>query len=118
MRSDFGRKKNESIPWTPVLRGLGFQEIALATDYEDRVLGFDMVARRYPQGPLIRFSLRSRPFNPSWLKEFTIRWKRPNGVRTEKDKILDGSAFPDLLLLWFHLGGWVEIKSMGDTEDS
>ena len=120
MSSNFRRDENESIPWTPVLRSLGFQNIELSKDKEDWTEGFDMVARRYAQGPLARFSLRRRtkPKSLDWLKQFTIRWKLFSGARTEKDKILDkildGSAFPDYFCYGFTLADgfkpWVILR--------
>ena len=109
MSSDYDRAANESRPWTPVLQGLGFRQIALATDDEDWAEAFDMVAR-------IRFALRTRtyPARLDYLQQFTIRWKRTSGALTEKDKMLDGSDFPDYMGYGFisadGLNPWVILR--------
>ena len=110
MSSDYDRDVNERIPWTPVLRGLGFRQLELATDEEDWAEAFDMVAR-------IRFSLRTRsPYldKPAYHRQFTIRWRRTSGELTEVDKMLEGRDWPDYKAYGFRsvdgLEPWVVLR--------
>ena len=110
MRTDFDRAKNESLPWSTVLLRLGFRRLTLSKDEEDLVEAFDMSSE-------VRFALRVRkayPDRPDYLEQFTIRWKRPNGVRTEKDKMLEGKDWPEYMGYGWHAAGsldpWVLLR--------
>ena len=116
MSSDYDRAVNESLLWTPVLESQGVDQIELSTPEEDWTEAVDMVGRM-PDGQVARFGVRSRtlyPGRPDYLREFTIRWKRPNGVLTEKDKMLEGKDWPDYMGYGFRstdgLKPWVILR--------
>ena len=111
MSSDYDRGLNESRLWTPVLRSQGIDQIELSTDEEDWAEGFDMVGRM-PNGEDARFAVRSRklyPDQPAYYRQFTIRWKRSSGAKTEKDKVLDRADFPEYMCYGFSSNGVLTI---------
>ena len=90
MREDFDRDTNERLAWFPTLHRLGFRRLELSKDAVDQIEACDVKAE-------IRFALRVRAATdlPDYLEQFTIRWLRPSGVPTEKDKMLEGADYPD-----------------------
>lgn len=100
--------RQQETLWFPVISGLGFDTPPpqLAESYDDFESAVDVLAGGK------RFGVRSRnqgrysqPSLERYFTEFTIRFSRPTGTRTEYHKLFvteDGDIVPDFLAY-----GWV-----------
>ena len=110
-------RDQEKRLWTPVLHNIGFTDFRLAATLQDQEQAIDAFAVS-PDGVEKAFALRSRatrwyvrnrPQNlVTWKTQFTIRYARPSGVRTEWNKLFDshptnGEELPDYMCYgWQH----------------
>lgn len=99
VKADFDRNKEEVL-WFPVVEGLGFAEPELAPSWDDFQSDSDILAGGQ------RFGVRTRNLSGyrghqlrQYIAEFTLRYSRPSGTRTEWHKLFDdqGNEVPDFL---------------------